>query len=109
MCFGGGGGDNGAAAAAQQQTAMMEAQQKKHDDDVTAGKKSIDDAFGQFNDDYYGTYKNKYLGAANPQLQDQYGIAKDKLVSTLAGRDMLESSVGANGLAQLDKTRDNAA
>jgi hypothetical protein len=42
-------------------------------------------------------------------LNDQYGIAKDKLISALAGRDTLESSVGANALSQLDKTRDNAA
>ena len=36
-------------------------------------------------------------------------VAKDKLLATLAGRDTLESSVGANALSQLDKTRNNAA
>lgn len=113
MCFGsGGGGDNGAAAAAaasQQQTKMMEDQQAKHDSNVNAGKSSIDRAFSQFDPAYFDTYKKSYLDAANPQLKDQYGIARDKLIASLAGRDTLESSVGANSLAQLDKTRDNTA
>jgi hypothetical protein len=95
-------------AAANQQTKLMEDQQAKHDADVAAGKASIDSAFGQFDPAYYDRYKQTYLDAYNPQLNDQYGIAKDKLISTLAGRDTLESSVGANALAQLDKTRNNA-
>lgn len=107
MCFDSG-GDNGAAAAAQQQTQMMEQQQAKHDSNVAAGKSSIDSAFSQFDDPYYAKYSDTYKNNYDPQLADQYGIAKDKLTAALAGRDTLESSVGANSLAQLDKTNENA-
>lgn len=97
-------GQKAAAAAAAKQQKMIEAQQKKHDDAVTAGKGSIDSAFSQFDDPYYQKYGQTYEDTYNPQLTDQYGIAKDKLIATLAGRDQLEGSVGANALGQLDKT-----
>lgn len=107
MCFGGGGGDNGAAAAAREQTAMMEAQNKKHDDAVTAGKSSIDQAFAQFDDPYYAKFAQTYKDTYNPQLDDQYAIAKDKLTAILAGRDTLDSTIGANAIAQQGKTYNN--
>jgi hypothetical protein len=94
--------------AAKQQIALMEQQQAAHDAAVAQGKNSIDAAFSQYDPAYYEKYKQSYLDAYNPQLQDQYGIARDKLIATLAGKDTLESTVGANALSQLDKTRDNA-
>jgi hypothetical protein len=95
--------------AAKQQIDLMEQQQAAHDAAVAQGKNSIDAAFSQFDDPaYYEKYKQSYLDAYNPQLNDQYGIARDKLIATLAGNDTLESTVGANALSQLDKTRDNA-
>jgi hypothetical protein len=63
----------------------MEAQQAKHDADVASGKKRIDDAFAQFDERYFDNYKRSYLDVYNAQLTDQYDIAKDKLVGTLAG------------------------
>lgn len=106
MC-GGGGGDNGAAAtaaAAQQQTAMMEAQNAKHDSAVSAGKSSIDDAFAQFDDPYYQKFAQIYKDALNPQLDQQYVLARDKLTAVLAGRDTLDSTPGAQALSQQSKT-----
>lgn len=100
MC--GGGGDNGAAA--RQQTAMMEAQNSKHDAAVTAGKTSIDDAFKQFDDPYYAKFSKTYNDTYQPQLDQQYGIARDKLTAILAGRDTLDSSMGADALAKQGKT-----
>jgi hypothetical protein len=105
MCFGGG-GDNGAAAA-QQQTQLMEDQQAKHDTNVAAGKTSIDSAFSQFDQPYFDKYAQSYKDVYNPQLTDQYGIAKDKMYAMLAGNDQLGGSVGNNSLAQLDKTYAN--
>jgi hypothetical protein len=105
MCFGS--GDNGAAAAAQQQTQMLEAQQAKHDADVAAGKTSIDNAFAQFDQPYFDKYGQSYKDVYNPQLTDQYGIAKDKLYAKLAGNDQLGGSTGNNTLAQLDKVYAN--
>lgn len=106
MCFGGGG--DGGAAAAREQTAMMERQQAKHDAAVTEGKGSIDTAFSQFDDPYYDKYAKSYKDVYNPQLDQQYAIAKDKLTSILAGRGTLDGSVGANALSQQSKTYNNS-
>lgn len=100
MCFS---SDNGAAAAAQQQTQMLEAQQAKHDSDVAAGKTSIDNAFSQFDQPYFDKFGQAFQNNYQPQLTDQYGIAKDKLTAMLAGTDQLGSSVGNNSQAMLDK------
>lgn len=101
MCFGGGGGDGGAAA----QQAKLDAQERQRQEDIKTGQASIDTAFSQFDPAYYDKYKTDYTGYYTPQIADQYGIAKDKLAATLAGRGTLDSTVGANKFAQLDKTR----
>jgi len=102
------GGDNGAAAAAQQQTALMEAQNTKHDAAVTAGKSSIDDAFKQFDDPYYAGFTKSFKDAYNPALDDQYSQAKDKLTAILAGRDILDSTPGAEAVSRQAKTYNDA-
>src|SRR5690606_25016786 len=66
----------------------------------------IDKAFSKFDDDYYSGYQNDYTGYYFPQLDRQYGDVVDKLTATLAGRGILESSVGANKFANL--ARDHA-
>jgi len=86
---------------------MLEDQQKKHDTDVATGKTSIDSAFKQFDQPYFDKYGQSYQDVYNPQLTDQYGIAKDKMYAMLAGNDQLGGSVGNNDLAQLDKTYAN--
>ena len=102
MCF-----NNGAPAAANPQTQLLEQQQAKHDADVAAGKKSIDDAFGQFDQGYFDAFGKSYNDAYQPQLTDQYGIAKDKVTALLAGTDQLGGSVGNDTEAQLYKTYAN--
>lgn len=97
MC--GGGGDGGAAA----QMAEQRRQEEERQAAIRQGQSSIDENFKQYGDDYYNTYKDSYTNYYYPQLDDQYARAKDKLVATLAGRDILESSVGADALSQLLK------
>lgn len=101
MCFGGGGGDGGAAV----QQAKLDEQEAKRQTDIKTGQGSIDTAFSQFDPAYYDKFKGDYTGFYTPQIADQYGVAKDKLAATLAGRGTLDSTVGANKFAQLDKTR----
>lgn len=103
-----GGGVSEAQQLAQQQQQMIQAQEDKRQADITAGKTAIDSAFSQFTDPYYDTYKQTYLDNYNPQLTDQFGQAKDQLTATLAGADTLDSSVGANALARLAKTYNDA-
>jgi hypothetical protein len=102
MCFGGGGGGDGGAAA---QQAKLDAQEEQRRRDITAGQGKIDEAFSQFDPAYYDKFKTDYTGYYTPQIADQYATAKDKLAATLAGRGTLDSTVGANKFAQLDKTR----
>lgn len=93
--------------AAQQQAATR-AQEDKRQAAITQGKSSIDSAFSQFDQPYFDNYTKTYTAAQDAPLADQYGIAKDKLTAALAGRDVLESSGGANALSQLDKTNQDA-
>ena len=104
MCFS---NQDPAAGAAAQQQQMLEAQQAKHDAAVAAGKTAIDSAFSQFDQPYFDNYAQSYKDVYNPQLTDQYGIAKDKLYAMLAGNDQLGGSVGNNTQAQLNKTYAN--
>src|SRR5690349_7573710 len=98
MCLGG--GDNGAADAAREQTRLAEALNAKHDKAVSDGKFAIDDAFKSFDDNYYRDFSKTYRDTYNPQLDDQFSIARDNLSAILAGRETLDSSIGADALAR---------
>lgn len=93
---------------ANQQAQQTQAAEDKRQAAIGQGKTSIDSAFSQFDDPYFANYTKTYTDAQNAPLADQYGIAKDKLIASLAGRDTLESTGGANELGQLDKTNANA-
>jgi hypothetical protein len=103
MCFG---GDSGAAARqAEADRQAMRKQEEERQANIRAGQGKIDEAFAQFDQPYYDKYKTDYTGFYTPQVENQYGIARDKLIATLAGKGTLDSTVGANKFAQLDKTR----
>lgn len=103
-------GDDGPSAQdiARQQQQATQAQEDKRQAAIGEGKKSIDSAFSQFDQPYFDNYTKTYTTAQNGELADQYGIAKDKLIAALAGRDTLESTGGANAISQLDKTNQDA-
>ena len=92
-------------ALAEQQRQQMLAEEATRKGNIQSGNASIDSAFGGFNDAYYGGVRDAYTGVYNPQIDDQFTKAKDKLIAALAGRGMLESSVGASSLADLEKRR----
>lgn len=95
---------NPAAGPANAQIGYMEQQQAQHDSAVKQGKSAIDTAFQQFTPDYFNGVSTAYENAYNPQLTDQYNVAKDKMIGALAGGDQLEGSTGAYQMGQLDKT-----
>lgn len=97
------GGGQPAASAANNQIALMEAQQRQHDAAVQQDTGAVKDAFSQFTPDYYSNFENTYENAYDPQLTDQYNIARDKETAQLAGTDQLEGSSGAYQMGQLDK------
>jgi len=100
-------GNPAAADATNAQTTLINQQQNRQQNNITGGQTAIDKAFSQFTPDYFNNAKQSYLDAYDPQLTDQYDIAKGTLTSGLADRDMLESTVGANAFGQLEKTYNN--
>lgn len=86
--------------------ASMEMREYMRQHDIGLGRIGIDKSFDQFNDDYYKQYQDDYTGFYLPELDRQYGEVVDKTTAALAGRGVLESSVGANKFADL--TRENA-
>lgn len=102
MCFG---GDNKSAGIAAQQDAQMKADEAARQEKIKAGQLKIDEAFGQYGDPYYQNYQKTYTDFYRPQIDDQYKEARGKLIASLAGRGVLDSSIGANALARVEKQR----
>lgn len=86
----------GAADAARAQEAARVAQ-------IQQSRGAIEGAFSGFNDDYFSGAATKYAGAYLPRLEEDRIKSADKLKAALAGRGTLESSVGINAFADLDK------
>lgn len=98
MCMGGG-GDGGAAERARKQEEERQARIRK-------GNEEINTAFARFDDDFYNQQTQNYLDYANPQLTDQFNEAAKELTLSLANAGLLNSSVGAQKRADLDKKLD---
>lgn len=97
-----GGGGKSANAQAAQARADEEARQAR----IRAGTASIDETFGQFNDDYFGGLRDSYVNFARPQLDDQMGDARKQLTFALARSGNLDSSTRGEQSADLQKTYD---
>jgi hypothetical protein len=96
MCFpglfgGAKGGDGGARAAEEQRQAR-----------IRAGMEGIDQNFAKFDDTYYDGLKTKYTDYYTPQLTDQYQKARQNLILELTRTGGINSSAGAQKLADLD-------
>lgn len=94
-------------------TQILQAQQTRADetarqDQIRGGTQAINDTFGQFNDDYFGKQQQNFLDYATPQLEDQYGKAKQELTYALARSGGLDSSARATKEAQLQQEYDTA-
>lgn len=99
MCFGGGSSSSAAEARASRLAAEQE--QAEREARIREGQVKIDEAFSQFDDGYYDDYSQSLIDYARPQLDRQYTEAQGKLIAALAGRGMLESTVGANQTSKL--------
>lgn len=91
------------AAEAKAQQDKLNAEEAQRQSNITAGKSAIDNAFSQFNDDYYTHAQDDYRDALLPDLTTQYDTSKDKLTAALKERGTLESTIGANALGDLFK------
>jgi hypothetical protein len=89
------------AAEAERQRQTLLQQEADRKQNIQTGNQKIDEAFGGFDDNYYNKARETYQGAYTPEIDTQYGRSLDQLKSALAGRGVLESSVGGDAIAQL--------
>lgn len=98
-----------AAIVAQQQQAAQAASQQAQADEqarqamILANRGKVDEAFAGFNDGFYKTSADKYTAAYLPKLEEDRMKSLDQLRAALAGRGTLESTVGINSIADLEK------
>lgn len=88
---------------AEKQRQMLLKQESDRKSNIAAGNANIDSAFGGFNDDYYQKAQGTYTGAYLPEINRQETRSMDRLKSALAGRGVLESTVGASAMADLSE------
>lgn len=94
MC-GMGGGDGGAAAA--------RAAEEERQANVRAATGRVNETFAKFDDGFYQGRERAFVDYANPQLDDQYARAREKLIFALADAGTTRSSVAAQKLADLER------
>lgn len=90
------------AIAEQQRQQMLQAEADRKAN-IQSGNSTIDSTFGSFDDNYFGKVRDAHAAVYNPQIDDQFTKAKDKLIASLAGRGVLGSSVGAEAIGDLEK------
>lgn len=92
-------------AEAERQRQAMQADEDRRQQNIRGGTSAIEQAFAQFNDPWFKGAQDKYSAAYLPQIDEQAGNARNDLIARLFERGMLESSVGANALGDLEKKR----
>lgn len=90
----GGGNDSG-----EEQRRLEEERQAR----IETGKKSIDEAFSGFDDNFYDQRVKEYEDYAVPQLTQQYDRTRKNLMYSLARSGLLNSGVEAEKGAALDQ------
>ncbi len=70
---------------------------------IGEGRAAIDAAFTQYDDPYFKGIQKTFLDYYTPQLDTQFGKAKDQLTYDLARKGKLNSSSGITRLADLTK------
>lgn len=101
----GGGGKNAASRQAEQQRADEEARQARIRDGMTR----VEDIYDtNFDDSYFTGIRDGYLDYANPQLDQQFGDAREGLTFALSRAGLLDSSVRGEKAADLQREYDTS-
>ena len=91
MCFPSKPSDGGARAAEEQRQSS-----------IRSGTATINQNFSQFDDPYFAGQSQKYTDYYKPQLTEQYDKARRDLILSLTRTGGINSSAGAQRLADLD-------
>jgi hypothetical protein len=70
---------------------------------IRDGRARIDASFAGFDQGYFDGLAADFKGYYMPQLEDQYGKAKEQSIYGLARQGILEGSAGAERLGEVDK------
>jgi hypothetical protein len=97
-------------ASADQSAALTEQWQTGRSAEAQGATQSINDAFAQFTPDYYQKYAEAYQQNYDPEVERQYGLAKQDLGYGLARQGITQSQSAATqqGLLAQEKGRQEA-
>lgn len=98
------------AAEIARQAALTQQWQTGRANEAANARQSIDDAFAQFTPDYYNKYTQAYRDNYTPEVDRQYGLAKQNLAFGLARQGITQSQAAATqqGLLAQDRGRQTA-
>jgi hypothetical protein len=85
------------------EAARVRQAEERRQQNIAAGQNEISSAFGQFNDDFYGTRMKSYLDYATPQLDKQYQDQLRSLTASLARSGNLNSSLRGELMGKLQQ------
>jgi len=96
--------DNSVLRQQQADASRARADEEARQGRIRQGTSAIDEAFAGFNDEFYKGRADAYQEYYEPQLQDQFGKARDSLTFALARAGLLNSSVAGEKQADLTKS-----
>lgn len=101
---------NKVQAQADQAAALTEQWQTGRSAEAQQATQNISDAFAQFTPEYYQNYAAAYRGNYDPEIERQYGVAKQNLGYGLARQGITQSQSAATqeGLLAQEKGRNEA-
>lgn len=97
MCFGGGGG-GGSASAIQARNEELEQERQRR---IRQGAALIEDQFSRFDDNFFGDFRDRFLGFFEPQLDKQSNAARGSAIAALVDRGILGSTEGIRALTNI--------
>jgi hypothetical protein len=101
MCF-----SNSGAKAAAQESQLARQQEEARQQEIRAGRESIDQTFGQFDDNFFASNRQAFKDYALPQLDRQFGDASKELTFDLARSGLTNSSVRGEQAGRLQELYD---
>lgn len=91
------------SAEAKRQQELLQQQEEQRQGNIRGGISAVDNAFSQFNDDFFNQGASSYSGYYLPQIDEARKNTIAKVTANLAEKGMLESTAGANKISQVEK------